>query len=143
LANARSACFSDLLALLVEHEVPLPEAITLAADATGDDAMASGAREVAAAVERGESVPEVIHGAGVFPPMLRWLMITGLQRGALAKALRHAGDTYRELSLHHASLVKQLLPVALLLGVGATSAFVYCLTVFVPYMGLLHELSAY
>lgn len=143
LANARAACFSELLALLVEHEVPLPEAITLAAEATADDAMVVGAREVAASVERGDSVPHAVRAAEVFPPMLRWLMITGLGHGALVKALRHAGETYRELSLHHASLVKQLLPVALLLGVGATSAFVYCLTVFEPFTALLYELSVF
>jgi general secretion pathway protein F len=143
LANARSASFSELLALLVEHEVPLPEAIVLAAEATADDAMIAGAREVAASVERGESVSDVIGAARVFPPMLRWLMITGLTRGVLAKALRHAGHTYRELSIHDASVVKQLLPVAALLAVGATSAFVYCLSVFEPFMALVYELSVF
>jgi general secretion pathway protein F len=143
LANSRSACFSELLALMVEHEVPLPEAITLAADASADDALAAGAREVAAGVERGDSVTGVVQSATVFPPMLRWLMVTGLQRGELVKALRHAAETYRELSLHHADLVKQLLPVVFLLGIGATSAFVYCLSVFEPFTALVHQLSVY
>jgi general secretion pathway protein F len=141
LANSRAACFSELLALLVEHEVPLPEAITLAAEATADDAIVSSAREIAAGIERGDSVTGAVQAATAFPPMLRWLMVTGLQRGALVKALRHAAETYRELALHHANLVKQLLPVVFLLGVGATSAFVYCLSVFEPFTALVFELS--
>ena len=141
LANSRSACFAELLALLVEHEVPLPQAVTLAADATGDPAMSEGAKEVAGALGRGESVPDVIRAAVVFPPMLRWLMVTGLGRGVLAKAVRHAAETYRELALHHAILAKQLLPVAILLAVGATATLVYCLAVFVPFTSLLYEMS--
>ncbi len=143
LANSRSACFSELLALLVEHEVPLPEAITLAAESTADDAMAAGARDIAAAIERGDSVSSVVQSATVFPPMLRWLMVTGVERGALGKALRHAAETYRELALHQTSLAKQLLPVTLLLAIGATTAFVYCISVFVPFVALIHDLSVF
>ena len=143
LANTRSACFAELLAMLVEHEVPLHDSITLAAEATGDDGMVEGARELAAAVERGESAPIALGASTVFPPMLRWLMITGLQHGLLAKALRHAAATYRELALHQSSLVKQLLPVALLLAIGGTAAIVYCLSVFVPYTELLNDLAWY
>jgi general secretion pathway protein F len=143
LANSRSACFADLLALLVEQEVPLPEAIVLAAETTADDALVAAARQVATAVERGEPVRDAMTTSAVFPPMLRWLMVTGLKRGLLAKSLRHAGQTYRELSMHHASLVKQLLPVFLLLAVGGTAAFTYCLSVFLPFVSLLNDLSAY
>ena len=38
------ANFSDLLALLVEHEVPLPEGLRLTADATGDERLRRSAR---------------------------------------------------------------------------------------------------
>jgi general secretion pathway protein F len=143
LANSRSACFAELLGMLVEHEVPLHESMVLAAEATSDEGIVDGARELAGAVQRGESVPVVVRSATVFPPMLRWLMLTGLERGVLAKSLRHAAQTYRELALHQSSLAKQLLPVALLLAIGGTAALVYCLSVFVPYTELLHDLAVY
>jgi general secretion pathway protein F len=141
LANSRSACFSELLALLVDHEVPLPESIRLAADATGDESIMSSARDVSDAIERGDSLTSVVRSITAFPPMLRWLMVTGLERGALAQALRHSTKTYRELALHQSNVVRQILPVVLLMGVGATSAFIYCVLVFEPFTALLHQLS--
>ena len=48
-----AASFADLLALLIEHNVPYPEALVLAGEASGDRAMARSSRELAAAVERG------------------------------------------------------------------------------------------
>ncbi|MBI3466104.1 MAG: type II secretion system F family protein, partial [Planctomycetes bacterium] len=142
ITNSQAACFAELLSLLVEQEVPLHESIRLSAQATGDEDMIEQAGELAASAQRGDSVPVALRTATVFPPMLRWLMVTGLERGMLASALRHAAETYRELSLHQASLVKQLLPVALLLAIGATATFLYCMSVFVPLTELLYELSA-
>jgi general secretion pathway protein F len=143
LANARSACFAELLALLVENDVPLHEAIELAAEATGDEATVDEARRVAVSITRGDSPFAEANGGSAFPPMLRWYMHTGLQQGHLASCLRHAASTYRELSLHGTAIVKLLLPVALLLSLGGTAVFVYCISVFVPFTSLMLDLSSY
>jgi type II secretory pathway component PulF len=157
LANARAACFADLLALMVEQEVPLPQAVVLAAEATADPSLITGACELATALERGGSLAVASPGplqpgdgaaayadpTAVFPPLLRWLMVMGLSYGQLSKSLRHAGQTYRELSKHNASMVKQLLPVLLLLVIGGVAASAYCLSVFVPFTSLLDKLSVF
>jgi hypothetical protein len=50
----RMASFADVLRLLVEHRVPLPEALSLAGDATGDRRLAAGARQMAEQIARGD-----------------------------------------------------------------------------------------
>ena len=48
------AAFAEVLALLVEQQTPLDEALRLAADASGDESLRVAAGRVAAAVARGE-----------------------------------------------------------------------------------------
>ena len=55
-ATAQAADFADLLALMVEHGVPLDEGIGLAAEAAGSRALRSSALVIAEGLRRGESV---------------------------------------------------------------------------------------
>jgi len=52
----RRANFAELLALMIEHEVPLPEGLRLAAESTGDARLQRSGWELAAAIERGDLV---------------------------------------------------------------------------------------
>ncbi len=141
LANARASAFAGLLAVLVEHKVPLPEGIELASEASGDPRLAREGRAMAEALRRGDSLGEGLKHARAFPPLLRWLMLAGMARGALAPALRHASETYRHRALDRAEAIRLLLPSLLLLAVGGTAALVYGLTLFVPLSTLLNNLA--
>ena len=81
LANARASAFAGLLAVLVEHRVPLPEGIELAAEASGDGLLARDGRAIAEALRRGGSLAEGLEGTRAFPPLLRWLMLAGVRAG--------------------------------------------------------------
>src|SRR5205823_4047680 len=50
IGHFEAANFAQLLAMLVEQQVPYPAAIVLAADSSGDPALARAGRAVAAAV---------------------------------------------------------------------------------------------
>ena len=71
LSDYESAGFAELTALLLEHQVPLPQAVMLSAEATGNAAMIEGARQLAAAVERGEPAGEAVRERPdrVVPPL--------------------------------------------------------------------------
>lgn len=158
LAQARTANFADLLALLLEGGLGLPEAVELAADATGDPALRRDARALAAAIRRGESPATVLADGGEarggrrasraardrsssFPPLLRWLLAVGERRGAIAPALRHAADVYRRRAVQRAEMIRTFLPTALVLGVGVSTVLLYALTLFVPFTSLLKSLT--
>jgi general secretion pathway protein F len=91
--NLRHAGFARLLALLCEQEVPLPEGLRLAGDATGDRAFALRAGELAAAVERGDGSATRLQAG--WPKFLHWALSQGVQGVGLATVLRQAAHLYR------------------------------------------------
>lgn len=144
MVNSEAADFADLLALMIDHQVPLPEALTLAADAAADPSFQRAGRELARAVVRGESPGEALSESetGPFPPLLRWLMATAPGQGDLGTSLHYAAQVYRDRALHQAELIRVFFPTILLLAVGATATLLYAATLFLPLTALLESLSA-
>lgn len=140
-AATEAANFSDLLALLLEHQVPVPSAVRLAANASCDSAMRRSAEELAVASEQGRTLADAVRAPSTLPPMLRWLIAGGSKQGMLVPALRHAGETYRRRALNQAEMIRVLLPTFLMLGVGATATLVFGLALFVPFGSLLYTLG--
>ncbi len=138
--NARRAHFSDQLALLLEHGVPLDESLRIAADATVDQRLKRDALTGAAAVAAGRSLSEVCAAEGAFTPMLRWLMGSASANQTLSRSLRHAAETYQRRAVASADLAKIYLPSLLtaVIGGGVTGAL--AVLVVWPWTQLLHQL---
>jgi general secretion pathway protein F len=141
LISSRAAGFADVLALLIEHGVPLPEAVGLAASATGDPGLMAAGQEIASAIQRGDPLRGTFGPARVVPPVLRWLMVSGQEQAALISALRHAAETYRRRAQNQATMARAVLPTMFLVLIGAVVTLFYGLTLFVPMTALLSNLS--
>jgi general secretion pathway protein F len=141
LDSTEAANFADLLALLLEHFVPFDEAVTLAADASGDRALREAAGGLAQATQRGESLSQCLGRQSTLPPLLRWMMASGQRQGTLVSALKHAAKTYRHRALDKAELIRVFLPTLLLVAIGASATLVFALTLFVPFSRMLSELG--
>ncbi|MBX6316735.1 MAG: type II secretion system F family protein, partial [Isosphaeraceae bacterium] len=141
LANTRAANFAELLALLVEQQIPFEEAVPLAAEATGEAALRRAAGEIGGRLQRGEPVPASFRGVRGVPPLLAWLVATGQQQGNLPAALHYAAQLYRRRALHQADWVRVVLPTILMFGLGASAVVLYALMVFAPLANLLSELA--
>lgn len=142
LADWRASNFAGWLALLVEHGVPLPEAVEVASEATGDRALIEAGGRIAEAARRGEPTRVALReGEGGLPPLLRWMIATGQGQGSLGPALRHAAETYRVRALRRAEVMRTTLPTILLVAIGATAAAAYVLALFVPWTQLLDSLA--
>jgi type II secretory pathway component PulF len=137
MAGFEAASFADLLALLVEHGVPYPEALRLA----GDASMARSSHDVAAAIERGDRPAAALRIRSDFPPLLRWVIATGPLQGDLVSALRQMGRRYRSDARFQADKMRILLPTILLLAIGATTTALYAVAVFGPLSTLWTSLS--
>lgn len=122
--NARRAHFSDQLALLLEHGVPLDESLRIVADSTVDRRLKFGALNGAAAIASGKSLDEVCAAAGTFTPMLRWLMGSASANQTLSRSLRHAAEAYQRRAVAYADVAKIYLPSMLtaVIGGGVTGA---------------------
>jgi len=141
LRHYEAANFADLLGLLVEHGVPYPEALGLAAEASGDRSLIRLGRELAAAVERGDP-PAVATGAdGALSPLLRWLLATGPQQVALAGSLRGLAAIYRKQAEHQAEKIRVFLPIVLLVVIGLSATLLFGLCLFLPFTSLLEGLA--
>jgi type II secretory pathway component PulF len=145
-ATARAADFADLLALMVEHGVPLDEGIALAAEATGSRSLRASASAIAEGLRRGDPVEVAAsvssRSSGGIPPMLAWVLATSAARGSLPPALRHAAHGYRRRAERRAESLRGALPTALVCLLGATTVIAYTALIFHPIVALWQGLAA-
>lgn len=138
---SRNAAFADILALEVENAVPLPEALKLAAEASGDEQLIDAARHTAAMLSGGQSLTGQDEHLQAFPPLLRWLLLAASQQNILVPALKHAAKMYNRRAEQQADLLQVFTPVVLTICVSGVIALLYALTLFVPYTTMLRMLG--
>ncbi len=140
LQDGRSATFAELLALMNEQQVPLHEAVTLAADASGDRALRDAARIVSARLYQGEF--HVGNGSlpARFPPLIGWSLFAGVDSNALTGTLRNSARLYRERAARTARWTILYLPIVLTVVIGGTAVLAQTIAVFVPLSQLLYDL---
>lgn len=141
LRSFRIAAFTDILTLLASHDVPLQEAVVLAAESVGNQQMIDTSKDVAEAIGRGEQFSLRSTGKSPFPPFLDWLVQSGRQRGALLSALRHASDSYYRRAFRQASVARILLPTAMVAVIGGGVTLAYALMLFGPWVSLMYSLG--
>jgi len=137
---SEAATFADILALLIEQDVALDEAIVLAAEASGSAKLCGEARQVAAAVREGRALGDCLALAPSFPPLLAWLIQTGQQRGALVPALRHSAETYRQRARQRGDATRLVLPILLTTVVAGGVVLTCAVLMLWPWISLLKSI---
>jgi len=141
LRNYQVATFSELMAMLLEHQVPLHEAVLLAAQATGGSRLKEASLQIAVALQRGEPLGPTFEAAGCLPPLLVWLMSSGQQRDALVPALRQAADIYQQRAHHQAEAARVFVPVFLTMFLGGGVTLAYALVVLGSWFSVMRALA--
>jgi type II secretory pathway component PulF len=139
--SARLAGFADLLAILVDHEIPLPEAFRLAGEASSDPLMATTAQEVSEDLSRGQPLGEVLRGRGLVPEWVSWMTGLGEQRGSLGQTLHQVAEMYRRQVEMRAGLLRSVLPPFLIVVLGGLVVAIFVLSLMLPMIKLLEGLS--
>jgi general secretion pathway protein F len=132
------ATFAEILALLVEQEVPLDEAVVLASTASGDQQLARGGRQLGADIRSGRSSDQL---PSVIPPLLGWLVLTGAHHQHLVTSLRQTADSYRRRALMLGTWLSVYLPIFLSAGIGGVVVLAYVVFVMAPFYNLLFAVS--
>lgn len=131
---------ASVLGLLVDSRIPLNEALPLAGVASGDAALAHDCRQVARDLDAGETLEAAAIRGGRLP--LSFARMLGLQertRG-MPEVLHAVSDLYAaRVRLLVAILVAVLPPLLMILL--AAGAFFLVLSLFMPLIQLLNELS--
>jgi len=141
LRAARLAAFTDLLALVIDYELPLPRAFELAGAASSDPIMASAAREVVQDLDQGLPLAEVLRKRELVPELIAWMTAVGEQRGTLGKTLHHVAEMYRRTVEMRAALLRNVLPPFLLVLIAGVFAGFFVFVMVMPMAKLLEALS--
>lgn len=136
--SSRLAVFCDLLALLFEHQVPLPEAVRLAGAASGNARLSTDCHRLAEELAAGQ----IQSRAGTtLPEWIRWLIGSGLTTERLVAALRRLGDTYHRRAERLAEWMRFVVPVLISTTVGGTLTAVYALASLGPWYAIYWHLT--
>ncbi len=138
---ARLAAFTELLAILVEHEVPLPRAFELAGRASSDPFLAVGARRAQQDLEAGRPLGPALRQRLLVPELIAWMTATGEQRGDLATTLHHVADLYRRQVERRAGLLRSVLPPLLIITTAGVLVGLFIVSLMLPMIKLLEGLS--
>ncbi len=141
LRDGRMATFAELLRLMDQHQVPLPEAIILAADASGDRGLSQAARTIAQQLEQGKVFRSRDDLPAALPPLLGWSIVSGTGRRALDRALATSAEMYRQRALNAARWATAYLPIILTVVVGGGAVLTQAVIVFLPFVSLLYRLA--
>jgi type II secretory pathway component PulF len=149
------AAFADLLALLIEHNTPLGQAVLLAADAGGDKRLKKSAHQFATLTTAGVKVPASPNAVlpsenpsaataaqlSGFPPLVGWLLAGGGSQEALVKSLRSTAQTYRRRVERLDDWLRMYLPLILMVLIGGTAVVIYALSLLGPWYQMLTHIG--
>lgn len=143
---SQAATFSELLRLLVESNLPLEQALRLAADAVDDRRFRAAAIDLAARGERGDvdwsANPNGRANSRSLPLLIRIALDQSSNRPLLVTGLRQAATIYRERAIRAAEWYSEYVPVFLTVGIAGTLTIAFTLSVLWPYAATLRELSS-
>jgi type II secretory pathway component PulF len=134
----RMATFAELLATLVDQQVPLDQALTLAAAAGGGAELRRAAITLVDSVRRGDLSAPAPPG---FPPMLAWLIVTSARQPHLSHALRQSAYIYRRRAVRMSIFLGTYLPIFLSAALGGAFVLFYVALTLVPFYTLLNQLG--
>jgi type II secretory pathway component PulF len=135
-----TAEWAGLMSVLVKNEVPMPEALRLAADGVSDAYVREMSHALAESVSRGRSVSQMLSSGNSLcaslGPLVRW----GEDTGALGEAFDAGRDLLDRGVRTRALLLQTVLPPFLFIGIGSAVSFVV-VSLFIPLINLVQGLS--
>lgn len=139
--SAQSAWVAEVYALLIAHDVPLPEAVRLALACTNNPRRVAAAEIVATRLEAGQS-PSAEHLAGLeLPASLAMLMSNGMPQSTIVGMAQNVAASQRRHVERRSTWATVWLPVILVLTVGVAIGLVYGLTFFLPFTQMMDALA--
>jgi type II secretory pathway component PulF len=139
---ARLAAFTELLGILVDHGLPLPEAFHLAGDASSDPSLTDGARLVEEDLRRGLPLATVLRDRGTVPELVAWMAAVGELHGTLGPTLHQVAQLYRRKAELRADLLRSVLPPLLIILTAGVVVALFVFAMVLPMVKLLEGLSS-
>jgi type II secretory pathway component PulF len=132
--------FSRLMGLLLDQQVPLPDALRLAAAGLRDANLAHGCRGAADDVQSGRSLCDSLASRRQFPPSLIPVIEWGQNIPALPDAFRAAAEMFEGRVRSRGTILEVMLLPVMLLVISTFVGFVV-IALFMPLISLITKLS--
>jgi type II secretory pathway component PulF len=127
-------------ALLVDHAVPLPEALRLAADGVRDANVREVGQQLAAGVQQGQSLSGLVARTHRLPASLVPLLAWGERSGQLAESLRVSAEAFEERVRVRSELLRAILP-PLVFVIVAFLALLFVIGMYAPMLSMIQGLA--
>ena len=139
--STRLAAFTELLGILVDHGVPLPEAFQLAGEASSDPILAAAAEQIEKDVSQGMPLGGALRSRALVPELIAWITGLGERQGALGGALHQVAEVYRRQVEVRAAILRNVLPPLVIILTGGVLVGLFVLTMMLPMYRVLEGLS--
>lgn len=139
--SARLAAFADLLGILVDRSIPLPQSLRLAADASSDPLLTVGAEHVEKDLRQGQPLGAALKRQRLVPTVVVWMIAFGERQGTLGPTLHQVAQLYRHKAEIRAAVLRTVLPPLLILALAAFLGLVFIFGLMGPMFALLRGLS--
>jgi type II secretory pathway component PulF len=137
-----AAEFARLMSMLLDQQVPLPDALRLTSEGLRDADLAWGCRRLAEDIDNGQVLYERMAAMRQFPSSMIPLIEWGQRTPALPDGFRAAAEMFEGRVRSQGSLLTAiLLPIMLLFIVGFIGMFVTAM--FLPLISLIDKLSSW
>ena len=132
--------FSRLMGLLLDQDVPMPEALRLTSDGIRSPALQTACLKSAARIEAGDTLADCIDRHPAFPATLKPFLDFGSQSARPAEAFEAAAEVFKRRIGVNATLWEIIIPPLMLVLIGG---FVGSMVValFMPMIGMFSTLS--
>lgn len=132
--------FCHLLALLIDSELPLPDAIKIAGSGCGDSDLDQASQKLAQRVAMGASLQEAASSLPQFPSSLVRTFRWEGRQDVLPAALRAAAQGFEVRAESQSRLLPLIIEPVMVMSVGATFGLLV-IALFMPLVKLLNDLS--
>jgi type II secretory pathway component PulF len=132
--------FTDLLGILVDQSIPLPEALSLAAAASSDPLLEEGAESNHADLRKGLPLGQSLASQKLVPDLVVWMVTFGEKQGTLGATLHQLAQMYRRQAEARADLLRTVLPPFLILCVAGVMGALFIFGLMAPMYQLLDGL---
>jgi type II secretory pathway component PulF len=132
--------FARLMALLLDQQMALPDALRLTAEGIASVELKLACRRAAERVEGGQSPVESFGGERAVPPSLRPLLAWGQRLPALAQAFHAAADMFEARTQVYVTLLEPVMPPVIFIVLGImVGGFIVALLM--PLVSLIQKLT--
>jgi type II secretory pathway component PulF len=142
LRSGRTAVFLDVLALMLEAQLPLTSALRAAADATGSPAIRRDIQRVADQLADGQARLSDRDSYGCLPPLVAFSLLNDREPASWARSVQGLRDSLYFRVKVQDELFRQFFPGLALLAVGSTAAAAFCMLTLGPLFTLWQSFAA-